>query len=43
VRASGPPNEVLTRDVVEEVFEWPVEIEDRRGIPQVVPLRRHER
>lgn len=43
VRASGPPNEVLTRDVVEEVFEWPVEIEDRRGIPQVVPLRRNER
>lgn len=42
VRASGAPDDVLTRDVVEEVFGWPVEIDDRRGVPQVVPLRRGE-
>lgn len=41
--ASGPPGEVLTRDVLESVFGWPVEIAAWRGIPQFVPLRRSER
>jgi iron complex transport system ATP-binding protein len=38
-RAIGAPGDVLTREVVEEVFEWPMEVHAWRGIPQLTPLR----
>jgi len=38
-RAVGPPNEVLTRDVLEEVFQWPVAMTQWKGTAQFVPLR----
>lgn len=41
-RAAGPPRDTLTRDVLEEVFGWPVEVGHWRGTPQFVPLRRRE-
>ncbi len=41
-RASGPPSDVLTREVLEDVFQWPVDVEPRLGIPQFIPLRRRE-
>jgi iron complex transport system ATP-binding protein len=40
--AVGTPDVVMTRDVMERVFEWPVEVMTWRGTPQVVPLRRDE-
>jgi ABC-type cobalamin/Fe3+-siderophores transport system ATPase subunit len=40
--AHGTPAEVLTRAVVEEVFEWPVTITEADGSPQVVPNRKRE-
>ncbi len=39
-RAVGPPTQVLSREVLEQVFEWPVEVGSWRGKPQFVPLRR---
>ena len=36
--AIGPPNQVVTREVLESVFRWPVEIHSWRGVPQFVPL-----
>lgn len=42
VRAAGPPATALTREVLEEVFAWPVEVTSWRGVPQYVPLRRTE-
>ncbi len=41
-RAIGAPRDVLTRDVLEAVFEWPVEMLDWRGVPQFLPLKRSE-
>jgi iron complex transport system ATP-binding protein len=41
-RATGAPREVLTRETLEAVFRWPVEITSWRGTPQVVPLRSGE-
>jgi iron complex transport system ATP-binding protein len=41
-RASGPPREVLTQDVLERVFGCPLELVHWRGVPQLVPLRRGE-
>jgi iron complex transport system ATP-binding protein len=38
VVAAGTPREVLRRDVVEQVFAWPVAITEWDGVPQVVPL-----
>ena len=38
--AQGRPGDVLTRDTVERVFDWPVAIERFDGAPQIVPLRR---
>jgi len=38
-RSVGPPAEVLTKDVVQEVFEWPVAMTSWDGRPQFVPLR----
>lgn len=42
--AEGPPREVLTRDTLGHVFEWPVAVTHwGEGVPQVVPLRPGER
>src|SRR5205807_7908376 len=38
--AHGPPADVLTKEVVERVFAWPVAIEPFQGVPQMIPLRR---
>ena len=37
--ALGTPREVLARDVLEAVFQWPVAVADWKGVPQFVPLR----
>ncbi len=37
--AIGPPSQVVTREVLESVFRWPVEIHSWRGAPQFVPLK----
>lgn len=36
----GTPRDVLTRETVERVFEWPVAIQPFDDRPQVIPLRR---
>jgi iron complex transport system ATP-binding protein len=41
-RATGEPNEVLTRDVLERVFGWPVAMTEWRGAAQFVPLKSGE-
>jgi iron complex transport system ATP-binding protein len=41
--ADGRPADVLTRDTLERLFGWPVDVVQWRGAPQVVPLRRDER
>jgi ABC-type cobalamin/Fe3+-siderophores transport system ATPase subunit len=38
--AHGPPADVLTRETVERVFDWPVAIESFDARPQMIPLRR---
>jgi len=43
IAAQGTPAEVLRRDVLERVFGWPVQVEQWRGVPQFVPLKREER
>jgi iron complex transport system ATP-binding protein len=43
IAAQGTPPEVLRREVLERVFAWPVEVEQWRGVPQFVPLKREER
>ena len=40
VRANGAPREVLTRETLEAVFEWPVETVEWDGVPQIMPLRK---
>ena len=40
--ASGTPGEVITREVLERVFGWPVEVDMWRGVPQFVPLKSDE-
>ena len=40
VRAAGSPAATLTRDVLEDVFDWPVDVIEWRGAPQFVPLGR---
>jgi iron complex transport system ATP-binding protein len=42
VRAAGRPAEVLTRDVLERVFAWPVEVIEWHGGPQFIPLKRSD-
>jgi iron complex transport system ATP-binding protein len=37
--AQGPPAEVLTRELVERVFDWPVAVEMLGGAPHIVPQR----
>jgi iron complex transport system ATP-binding protein len=40
VVAEGPPRDVLRKDTLAEVFQWPVAVTNwRDGSPQVVPLR----
>ncbi|MDH3290121.1 MAG: ABC transporter ATP-binding protein [Gemmatimonadota bacterium] len=41
-RASGRPGDVLRKEILEEVFEWPVAVTQWGGVPQYVPLRRDE-
>ncbi len=38
--AHGEPGNVLTRDMLEQVFQWPVELVSWDGVPQFIPLRR---
>ncbi|MBI4421169.1 MAG: ABC transporter ATP-binding protein [Gemmatimonadetes bacterium] len=38
--AAGSPREVLTRDVLERVFAWPIETVEWEGVPQLIPLRK---
>jgi iron complex transport system ATP-binding protein len=38
VAAAGTAGEVLRREVIEQVFAWPVAITEWDGVPQVVPL-----
>jgi len=46
VRACGAPEAVLSREVLEEVYEWPLRVMDHpgpgvdTGAPQTIPLRR---
>ncbi len=37
--AFGTPRDVMTREVIERVFQWPVHIETWDGVPQFVPLK----
>ncbi|GAA3546562.1 heme ABC transporter ATP-binding protein [Nocardioides daeguensis] len=39
VRAAGPPHEVLTEDLLGEVYRHPVRVLDHGGTPVVVPVR----
>ena len=39
-RSIGAPKDVLRKELLEEIFEWPVEITTWHGIPQFVPLRK---
>jgi len=41
-RAAGPPRAVLTREVLEDTFGWPVAIHPWNGIPQFIPKRMQE-
>jgi iron complex transport system ATP-binding protein len=43
VVATGPPADVLRRDVIERVFAWPVAITQWNRVPQIVPLLTGER
>ncbi len=40
IQAAGAPRDVLTRELLDRVFRWPVEIREWDGIPQIVPLRK---
>jgi iron complex transport system ATP-binding protein len=37
---SGAPAQVLQKDVLEQVYQWPVQIYELNGAPQVAPLSR---
>ena len=37
--AAGAPNDVLTQQIVETVFSWPVAMQRVDGRPQMIPLR----
>lgn len=39
-RAVGTPRDVLTRETLERVFEWPVDVIDWDGAPQLIPQRK---
>jgi iron complex transport system ATP-binding protein len=40
IRADGVPRDVLTKQMLEQVFEWPVKTVELDGVPQVIPLRK---
>ena len=40
IAAAGAPADVLTRQIIEPVYHWPVMIRHEDGAPQVVPGRR---
>ena len=42
IRADGRPADVLSPALLEEVFEWPVAVQQWRESPQFVPLRKSE-
>jgi iron complex transport system ATP-binding protein len=42
VIAAGAPGAVLRRDVVERVFDWPIEIVSWGGVPQIVPMAKRQ-
>ncbi len=42
VAASGPPENVMCREVLEPVFGWPIEIRRWRETAQFIPLKRTE-
>jgi iron complex transport system ATP-binding protein len=37
----GPPHEVMRKDVLERVYEWPLQVFELDGAPQVAPLSRN--
>ena len=39
-RVVGAPRDVLTKEVIEQVFAWPVAMQEWDGVPQFVALRR---
>lgn len=41
VAAGGIPRDVLTHDIIEAVYQWPIDIGDVDGAPQVIPQRGH--
>ncbi len=43
MRAAGSPRAVITPELIEEVFEWPVDVHPWRSAPQFIPLRTQER
>jgi len=42
VQAVGTPNEVLKRETLEAVFEWPVDVLEWEGVAQFIPQRRRQ-
>jgi iron complex transport system ATP-binding protein len=41
--ADGTPGDVLTRELLERLYGWPVDVVEWRGAPQVMPLRQGDR
>jgi iron complex transport system ATP-binding protein len=41
--ATGTPAQALRQDVLEEVFDWPLQTFDWHGVPQLMPLKKSER
>ena len=41
--ASGPPADVLTQEIIETVFSWPVTMQTIDDRPQMIPLRQRPR
>jgi iron complex transport system ATP-binding protein len=41
IQAAGKPRDVLTKEMLERVFRWPVHTVELDGIPQMVPLRKN--
>ena len=41
--ASGTPATVMQPETLSRVFGWPVEVQDRNGAPQLIPLRSPDR
>jgi iron complex transport system ATP-binding protein len=38
--AQGAPSDILTRQLLEDVFSWPVDVTTWQGTPQFIPLRK---